>query len=90
MSVTTFPFGSLSDGTAVTAARIENASGASVTANGLRAQSGHGGAPMGARQALCFETQLWPNALRCYGFPSPVLRREQHLHSETVYAFSLA
>ena len=31
MSVTTFPFGNLSDGTAVTAARIENVSGASVT-----------------------------------------------------------
>ncbi|MCR5826478.1 MAG: galactose mutarotase [Oscillospiraceae bacterium] len=60
------------------------------SANGLRVQPGHGGAMMGPRQALCFETQLWPNALRCYGFPSPVLRREQHLHSETVYAFSLA
>ena len=59
------------------------------SANGLRVQAGHGGAMMGARQALCFETQLWPNGLRCYGFPSPVLRKEQHLHSETVYAFSV-
>lgn len=58
------------------------------SANGLRAQAGHGGTMMGARQALCFETQLWPNGLRCYGFPSPVLRKEQHLHSETVYVFS--
>ena len=58
------------------------------SANGLRVQSGRGGAMMGPRQALCFETQLWPNGLRCYGFPSPVLRREQHLRSETVYAFS--
>ena len=59
------------------------------SANGLRPQSGHGGAMMGARQALCFETQLWPNGMRCYGFPSPVLRREQHLRCETVYAFSV-
>ena len=59
------------------------------SANGLRVQAGHGGAMMGPRQALCFETQLWPNGLRRYGFPSPVLRREQHLHSETVYAFSV-
>ena len=59
------------------------------SANGLRVQAGHGGAMMGPRQALCFETQLWPNGLRCYGFPSPVLRKEQHLHSETVYAFSV-
>ena len=58
------------------------------SANGLREQRGHGGAMMGARQALCFETQLWPNAFRCYGFPSPVLHRGEHLHSETVYAFS--
>lgn len=59
------------------------------TANGLRVQAGRGGAMMGPRQALCFETQLWPNGMRCYGFPSPVLRKEQHLHSETVYAFSV-
>ncbi len=58
------------------------------SANGLREQRGHGGAAMGPRQALCFETQLWPNAFRCYGFPSPVLRRGAHLHSETVYTFS--
>lgn len=59
------------------------------SANGLRVQSGHGGAPMGPRQALCFETQLWPNGTNCYGFPSPVLRRGQHLRSETVYTFSV-
>lgn len=58
------------------------------SANNLSVQPGHGGAMMGPRQALCFETQLWPNPFRCYGFPSPVLRRGQHLHSETVYTFS--
>ena len=39
------------------------------------------------RYAACFETQLYPNAMNCYGFPSPVLRAGKHLHSETSYAF---
>ena len=59
------------------------------TANGLREQVGHGGVIMHAREAFCLETQLWPNGMLCYGFPSPVLRREQHMRSETVYAFSI-
>ena len=59
------------------------------SANGLRRQAGHGGAMMGPREAVCLETQLWPNGMLCYGFPSPVLRKEQHMRSETVYAFSV-
>ena len=58
------------------------------SANGLPRQSGKGGAMMGPREAVCLETQLWPNVMNCYGFPSPVLRGGQHLRSETVYAFS--
>ena len=31
--------------------------------------------------------KVYPNAMNCYGFPSPVLRAGKHLHSETSYAF---
>ena len=42
------------------------------------------------RCAVCLETQLYPNAMNCWGFPSPVLRAGQRLHSVTCYAFSVA
>ena len=56
------------------------------TANGLGERAGKYGT-LHPREGVCFETQLFPNAMRCYGFPSPVLRAGQHLHSETSYAF---
>lgn len=59
------------------------------SANGLREQRGRGGAMMGPRQALCLETQLYPNGMQCYGFPSPVLRAGRPMHSQTTYAFSV-
>lgn len=60
------------------------------TANFLGEQKGKGGAAMGPRGAVCLETQLYPNAMECYGFPSPVLRAGKRLHSETAYLFSAA
>lgn len=57
--------------------------------NNLDPRPGKGGTVWGLRDALCLETQLYPNALRCYGFPSPILREGQHLQTETSYAFSL-
>ena len=57
--------------------------------NALLEHTGKGGAEYGFRKAICLETQLFPNAMRCYGFPSPILRAGQHLHTETSYAFSL-
>lgn len=59
------------------------------TANFLSERAGKGGALMRERSAVCLETQLYPNAMNCYGFPSPVLRAGRPLHSETVYAFSI-
>ncbi len=59
------------------------------TANFLSERPGKGGAVMRKRGAVCLETQLYPNAMNCYGFPSPVLRAHSHLHSETIYAFAL-
>lgn len=43
----------------------------------------------GPRHAFCLETQLYPNAMNCYGFPSPVLRAGQVMSHKTQYKFSL-
>ena len=59
------------------------------TANFLGNFTGKGGKAMGPRQAFCLETQLFPNAMNCYGFPSPVLRAGQQMCHETCYKFSL-
>ena len=59
------------------------------SANSLSERPGKNGSVMSPRGAVCLETQLFPNAMNCYGFPSPVLRAGKHLHSETVYAFSV-
>lgn len=59
------------------------------TANFLDPRKGKGGADYFRRCAFCLETGLYANAMNCYGFPSPVLRAGQQLHSETTYAFSL-
>ena len=58
-------------------------------ANGLGKRTGKGGQNMEPRGALCLETQLFPNGMECYGFPSPVLRAGAPLHSETVYRFAV-
>lgn len=58
------------------------------TANSLTEHMGKGGRTMAPHGAVCLETQLFPNAMNCWGFPSPVLRAGEHLHSETVFAFS--
>ena len=57
------------------------------TGNFLTERQGKNGSTILRRDAACFETQLFPNGMKCYGFPSPVLRAGAHLHSETVYAF---
>lgn len=50
---------------------------------------GKGGRMMHRRGAICLETQLWPDAMNHWGFPSPVLRAGEHLHSVTAYSFGL-
>ena len=59
------------------------------TSNFMSPRTGKGGARLDRRYALCLETQLYPNGMMCYGFPSPVLRAGKHLHSETVYGFQI-
>lgn len=44
----------------------------------------------GARQALCLETQHFPDSPNQPGFPSTILRPGSELRSRTVYAFGLA
>lgn len=58
------------------------------TANFLAEYKGKNGTLMGKHGAFCLETQLYPNAMNCYGFPSPVLHKGESLHHETVYRFS--
>ena len=57
------------------------------SANGLTDRPGKNGSTIHCRDALCLETQLWPNAMACYGFPSPILRAGKSLHSQTAYRF---
>ena len=59
------------------------------TANSLTERVGKGGQTMGPHGAVCLETQLFPNAMNCWGFPSPVLRKGGHMHSETTFSFSV-
>ena len=57
--------------------------------NFVTKRAGKKGSTMDYRGAVCLETQLYPNAMNCYAFPSPVLRAGKHLHSETVYSFGI-
>lgn len=59
------------------------------TANFLSDRHGKSGAPIRPRDAVCLETQLFPNAMACPGFPSPVLQGGKTLRSRTVYQFGL-
>ncbi len=59
------------------------------TGNFLPECPGKNGTVICRQGAACFETQLFPNGMNCYGFPSPVLRAGTHLHSETDYIFRL-
>lgn len=58
------------------------------TSNFLPPRPCRGGQVSGYRDAAALETELFPNAMNCYGFTSPVLRAGSHLESETVYSFS--
>ena len=59
------------------------------TANFLTSRPGKGGALLDRRFAVCLETQLFPNAFACYGFPSPILRAGRKLCTHTIYRFGL-
>ena len=59
------------------------------TANFLSDRTGKGGAHYGPFGGFCLETQHYPDAINQPAFPSPVLRRGEHLHETTIYRFGV-
>ena len=57
------------------------------SSNFLTQRKGKTGSEIDRRYALCLETQIFPNAMACPNFPSPILRAGEHFHTETVYRF---
>lgn len=58
------------------------------TANFLNNDAGKSGHVYNARAAVCFETQLYPDAVHHEEFASPVLKKGQQFVSTTTYRFS--
>ena len=59
------------------------------TANYLSKRIGKNGSVMKARDAICLETQLFPDGMAHYGFPSPVLPGNKPVHFESEYVFGV-
>ena len=57
--------------------------------NFLQEHPGKGGTMIRRRGAVCLETQLWPDAMNHWGFPSAILRKGEKLLSSTSYIFSV-
>jgi len=57
--------------------------------NSLTPRKGKYGSQISRRDAVCLETQVYPNAMAFAHFPSPILRANEHYHSETVYRFEI-
>lgn len=55
--------------------------------NFLKPQKGKNGSIFDSRSALCLETQVFPNATAFPHFPSAVLKKDGHYHTETIYGF---
>lgn len=58
------------------------------TSNFLSERTGKYGA-MRPRDAICLETQLFPDGMAHYSFPTPVLRAGEQVHFESQYIFSV-
>ena len=58
------------------------------TANFLGPWAGKGGQVYHKRDAVCLETQFYPNAMACEAFQKPILRAGEAYHQVTKYAFS--
>lgn len=57
------------------------------TANWLNGEKGKGGAVYEDRDAFCFETQMYPDAVNKPQFPSPVIKANTTFISKTGYHF---
>lgn len=55
--------------------------------NWLTQRRGKGGNTIDRRYAVCLETQVFPNALALPHFPSPILKKDEHYHTVTIYRF---
>ena len=59
------------------------------TSNFLDHEPGKGGAVYGFRDAICFETQYFPDAVNKENFPGGVLKAGEKYQSRTSYTFSV-
>lgn len=57
------------------------------TANFLDNEQGKNGAVYGIRDAVCFETQYFPDAVHHENFASPICKKGMSYHTETSYKF---
>lgn len=57
------------------------------TANFLDGEKGKDGAVYGKRDAVCFETQYFPDAVNKENFESPVCKANERYHTVTAYKF---
>ena len=57
------------------------------TGNYIVDPKGKGGAVYGERHGLCFETQMYPDAIHHTHFPSPIVRKGESFDSVTIYKF---
>ena len=58
------------------------------TANFLTERCGKNGAVYTPHDALCLETQYFPNAMACEGFERPILRAGETWHHTTTFRFA--
>lgn len=59
------------------------------TSNYLDERAGKNGSTMSPRNAVCLETQLFPDGMAHYSFPSPVIHANEPVHFESEYAFGV-
>lgn len=59
------------------------------TANFLTERKGKGGATYNSRDAICLETQHFPDAVHHDNFPSAILKKDEEYHQETRYTFTV-
>lgn len=58
------------------------------SANVLTHRCGKHGATYGKWDAVCLETQFYPNSMKCAGFEKPILKAGEAYHHVTHYCFS--
>ena len=60
------------------------------SANFMTERKGKGGATYNMRDAICLETQHFPDAIHNENFPSAVLKKGEEYHQETKYTFTVS